>query len=123
MGWIGHKGIRECLKEFSDKSYQERVWMASSGPEISSFTEACCQLFDDSGLNTAYNKGEQVYGEPIDSLLKNFGAMLDSIQERRPPMEIIDDEKMVPVRKMAAHILNLIEQQDNRGSINNAQAT
>ncbi len=114
MSWIGHEDIRRQLKHLSDKSYQERVWTASSGPEVSSFTEAVCQLYDGTGLDIAYKKGEQVYGEKIDNLLKNLGAMLDGISERRPAIQIIEDEKMIPVRKTAAHILGLLEQEDTK---------
>jgi hypothetical protein len=110
MDWINKNLILECLKELSDKSYQERVWMASSGPEISSFAEAMCQLYGDSGLDTAYGK-DQVYGEPIDGLLKSFGTVLQNTPHKGPPSELIQDERMVPVRKMAAHIADLIERQ------------
>jgi hypothetical protein len=112
MDWIDHKCIRECLKELSDKSYQERVWTASSGPEISSFVEAVCQLYGGTGLDAAFDKGHQVYGKEIDGLLKNFETILQSIPDRRPPSELIQDEKMIPVRKMAEDILQLIERRD-----------
>ena len=115
MYWVDKKRIRECLKELSDISYQERVWLASSGTEISSFEEATCQLFGDSGLDFSLDRNQEVFGKEIDGLLKNFGDMLKKIPDNRPPSELIKDERMVPVRKMAADILELIEQQD-RGS-------
>jgi hypothetical protein len=114
MDWIDHQRIRENLKELSDKSYQERVWTASAGPEISSFAEATCQLYGDSGLGDAYSKGHQVYGEKIDNLLKDFRMTLREFPDKRPRREVIEDKNMIPIRKMAAHILNLIELEDKK---------
>jgi hypothetical protein len=112
MTKIYHNIIRDCLKELSDKAYQERVWTGSSPSEMSSFEEAFEQLYGGTGLDSAYGKGEQIYGEPIDSLLKNFETMLQNTPHKGPASKLIEDEKMILVRKMAAHILSLIEQQD-----------
>src|ERR1700730_18009285 len=113
MDWINKKLIAECLKELSDKSYQERVWLASSGPEISSLTEATNQLFGDSGMHVYLEKNNQIYNKEIDDRLKELGNMLAAIPDNRHPSELIKDEKMVPVRKMAADILDLIERQEH----------
>lgn len=99
--------IVECLKELSDKKDQERLWLASSGPEISSFDEAMCQLFDDSGLKDALNK-EEAFGEEVDVLLKRLRSILRMINPYRPPQEIIDDPRMEDVRSTSAEILDLI---------------
>ncbi len=112
MYWIDKKRIRDCLKELSDIYYQERVWLASSGPEVSSLSEATCQLFGDSGLDFSLDRNQEVYGKKVDDLLRDFRAVLQKIPDNRPPSELIKDEKMIPVRKMAADILKLIEQQN-----------
>jgi hypothetical protein len=78
MTYLNRDRIRQSLKQLSDKNYQERVWTASSGPEISSFTEAVSQLCDDSGLGLALEKGP-AFGEPVDVLLKKLGMLLDNI--------------------------------------------
>jgi uncharacterized protein YfaA (DUF2138 family) len=111
MSWVNKKLILECLKELADKSYQERVWTVSSGPEISSFTEAVNQLYGDSGLDTSFDKNESVFGKDIDDKLKVFGTALQTIPHRRPPMDLINDDKMIPIRKTAANIASLIEGQ------------
>lgn len=108
MTYLNHALIRDCLGELSDKSFQQRIWMASSGPEVSSFTEAVCQLFDDSGLDLALNKGS-AFGNPIDDLLKQLQARLAEIPHDAPPMNIINDEKMVIVRDIASHILKIMK--------------
>jgi hypothetical protein len=112
-GWVNKKLILERLKELADKSFQERLWMASSGPEISSFVEAVNQLYGDSGLDTAFDKNEAVFGKDIDDKLKVFGTALQTIPHKGPPMNIINNEKMIPIRKIAANIATLIEQQES----------
>lgn len=114
MYWINKKLIKDCLKELSDISYQERIWLASSGPEISSLSEATCQLFGDSGLDFSLDRNQEVYGKKIDDLLRNLRAILQKIPDNRPPLDLIKDEKMIPVRRMAAEILKLIEQQEDK---------
>lgn len=41
------EAISEILDEFSDPEYQKRIWLQGKGPEVSSFGEAMCGLFDD----------------------------------------------------------------------------
>ena len=112
MSWVDKKRVLDCLNELSDKSYQERVWMASSGPEISSYIEAVNQLYGDSGLDFAYSKGEQVFGKDIDDRLKQFGTTLQMMPLNRHPLELIKDQRMIPIRQTAADIANLIGQKE-----------
>jgi hypothetical protein len=105
MTFLNCDRIRQCLEELSDKSYQERIWTASSGPEISSLTEAQCQLFNDSGLDLLLEK-DGAFGDQIDGLLKDLRLRLKNIDHNRPPLDIINDPQMVAVRKLSAQILN-----------------
>jgi hypothetical protein len=68
MNTVDKSKVVACLRELADRSFQERVWLASSGPEISSITEATCGLFDDSGLDIALEKGHTVFTEEIDKI-------------------------------------------------------
>jgi hypothetical protein len=110
MTFLNHDLIRECLRELSDKSYQERVWTASSGPEVSSLTEAVCQLFNDSALDLALEKG-QVFGEPIDALLNKLRLLLNDISDDRYPLDVINDPKMIKVRELSEQILAQLPKQ------------
>jgi hypothetical protein len=105
MTFLNRARIRQCLEELSDKSYQERIWTASSGPEISSFIEAQCQLFDDSGLDLAL-ENNNAFGDQIDNLLKDLRLKLKNINQDRSPLDVINDPQMGAVRKLAAQILN-----------------
>jgi len=97
------------LKELSDYDFQNRVWLASTGPEISSFTEAVSGLFDDSGLGDALEKCTQVFSSDIDLLFRTLDKELHDINERRPPEAIITDPRMARVRTISASLLALIE--------------
>lgn len=47
--WL--KKTAEVLREFSSREFQERVWLKGLGPEVSSYEEAMCRLFDDIGFS------------------------------------------------------------------------
>jgi hypothetical protein len=122
MAWIGKRHIQEALKELSSKAYQQRVWTAASGPEISSFVEAICHLYNDSALGHAFDNGREVFGKEIDDHLKNFRTVLRNMPHRGPPMKLIESEKMIPVRKTAADILTMIQQKDGEDLTQNIKA-
>ena len=99
------------LKELADKGYQERLWLASSGDEISSLTEAVCQLFDDSGLGDALDRNNRVYGDPVDHMLRQLDGILRQLPRNTHPSIVIDDPKMEMVRNLASRVLSLIDKQ------------
>jgi hypothetical protein len=43
--------VLEVLQEFSSREFQERIWLHGLGPEVSSYEEAMCRLFDDLGFS------------------------------------------------------------------------
>jgi hypothetical protein len=108
MTWIGHDLIREALTELADADYQRRVWTATSGPEVGSFSEAISRLYDDSGLGDALDADREVYGPELDGMLRSLATAIDGIDGRRPPAELIEDPHLVSVRRQAASILRRI---------------
>ena len=102
---VFHQTVREALSELSDRAYQERVWMASEGPEVGSLTEAISGLYDDSGLGRALDRGQEVYGPQIDNLLVELRRLLKRVDDRRAPMAILQDPQMNRVRNLASDIL------------------
>lgn len=106
--------ILECLRELADKAYQQRIWTASSGPEISSFTEAVCQLFDDSGLGDELDKSRTVFSAMIDARLRVLGDELVAFDDNRAPSEIIEDPKMEKLRVLARELLDLLSDEGIR---------
>ncbi|MCE5197983.1 MAG: hypothetical protein ABFD54_13790 [Armatimonadota bacterium] len=95
------------LRELADENYQRRVWTSSSGPEMSSFDEDVCGLFDDSGLGDELDKPGPVFSEVIDRHLRVLDARLQSIDARCHPLEVIQDPRMEEVRAQAKHLLDL----------------
>lgn len=55
---IYQENLKVCLRELSDEGFPRRAWLASSGPELSSFAELVAQTFDDTGLGDALDQGE-----------------------------------------------------------------
>jgi hypothetical protein len=100
--------ITDCLRELADKDFQRKVWLASSGPKISSLEEAVCGLYDDSGLQGEMDRAHTVFSETIDGKLAVLGNKLLAIDSYRHPSEIIEDPKMDEVRMLAAELLNVI---------------
>lgn len=68
--------VEDGLRELADETDQTRLWMASTGPEISSFTECACRLFDDRGLGDELERGHEVYTEQIDQRLAKLRRLL-----------------------------------------------
>lgn len=103
----------ESLHELSDEAFQRRVWLASSGPEISSFDEAISGLFDDTGLDSLLDGPEQppVFSREVyDGLrqLRNLVSKAARPFQALPPSTRIDDPRMRDIRAAAANILALI---------------
>ena len=109
MNTVNTAKVTDCLRELADADFQKRVWLASSGSEVSSFTEAICGLFDDSGLDVAFDKGHTVFTREIDALLRELGNAVRAVDEFRPPAELIADPQMDRVRGLAAKALSAIE--------------
>lgn len=96
------------LKELADCGFQRRVWLASAGPEVSSFVEATCGLFDDSGLGNALDADALVFSPHVDSLFLELREELSKIDHNRAPETIINDPRMDRVRAIAAELLVLL---------------
>ena len=70
--------VRWALEELSDEREQVRLWLSdgSAGKEVSSFVEAQCILFDDSGLGYALETNSTGLGEQIVAAVAYVVGML-----------------------------------------------
>ena len=100
--------VIDRLLELADRRFQQRVWLASSGPEVSSFAEAICGLFNDSGLIIPLEKGECAFTEEIDRMLRRLGAMAHALDELQSPADLIRHSHMERIRKLSIRILSLV---------------
>ncbi len=98
--------VEDALRELADESFQRQVWLASRGPLVGSFTECCCQLWDDSGLGDALDRRHRVYSGPLDERLRALHALLRRIDERRAPEAILQDPRLAEARSAARELLS-----------------
>jgi hypothetical protein len=107
--------VVKFLSELANYDFQRRVWLASSGPEISSFAEAICGLFDDTGLGDRLEKQTHpVFSAEIDESLRELDRLVlraSSSFGSMPPAEVIEHQNMREIRSLAAQILAQIEQE------------
>ena len=106
--------VIEGLHELSDEAFQRRVWLASSGPEVSSFSEAICGLFDDTGLSIDLEHGKlpSVFSNEIYEGLRGLGKLVDRAARQfrsLPPTVIIEHPQMQEIRSVAANVLAKME--------------
>ena len=102
----------ESLRYLSDEKFQCRAWLASEGPEVSSFTEDVCQMFDDTGLSRDLDRDRcPPLLDPFSfSLLHKLRWAVSAIDHGTPEEEIISSFKMDRVREIAAQAADYIEQ-------------
>ena len=105
MRQVYHDQIRDGLRELSSLEMQRRLWLSTGELEWSSLEEATCRLFDDSGLEVAFDKGETVFNPEADKQLRRLGAQLQSIDMTRTPSDLIEDPAMEQVRVTARQLL------------------
>jgi hypothetical protein len=110
--------VIESLHELSDEAFQRRVWLASSGPEISSFDEAISGLFDDTGLDSILDAPERppVFSTEVYDGLRQLRNLVDKASQAfhaLPPSMRIDDPRMRDIRASAATILALIRMESH----------
>ncbi len=106
-----YRRIESCLKELSDINFQKRVWVKGEGPEMSSYTEVVCQLFDDTGIGDKLNEkqDEIVLSEELDAILRELSSILDSIDYRMVASDILnhpDWPKVVRLSSRAVEMMN-----------------
>jgi hypothetical protein len=102
--------ILDHLRELAQVEDQRRLWLASSG-EISSFTEAMCGLFDDTGLGDALQKGDAVFNAGADRTLRELSAAVSTVDGQLPPGALIDHPLMGRGRALASKAVGEIQSQ------------
>ncbi|MGL4745927.1 MAG: hypothetical protein ACRCXL_16275 [Dermatophilaceae bacterium] len=101
--------VMDALNELADRAYQERVWSGLDPHLMSSLTECTEELFDDSGLAQALDRGS-VFGQSIDEKLLRLGDWLSAVDATQPILELLRDESLVRSRALATEILDDLEE-------------
>ena len=75
--------VVECLCELGSPEFQERVWVRGEGPEVSTYTEVICQLFDDTGLGDMLDSGAASieFGPQAEASLLTLRSLLSQVPE------------------------------------------
>lgn len=76
---------------------------------MSSFTEAVCHLFDDSGLEASLFGREGAFTWAIDGRLRLLADSLKQVPEDAPVADVLASPAMSTVRTLAAAILRDLE--------------
>jgi hypothetical protein len=106
-----HETVLDALRELADQGEQTRLWSATTGPEVSSFDECVCRLFDDNGLTDELQRGI-VYAPDVDQDLRLLGQLVKRIDSRRSPASILNDPALGQVRSSAGSLLGRLQQWD-----------
>lgn len=98
----------DTIVEFSDKDFQEKIWIKGLGPECSSFEEAICHFFDEGeGIFKSYKDygiSDKNYRLLLE-LSKKLRAFLNKIPIQPDPHDILIDPKWHEIQKLAKKVL------------------
>lgn len=97
--------IVQALTELADAAYQERIWAGRDPRVMSSLTECVEQLFDDSGLEHALERGT-VFGPSVDEKLRVLGTRLSMVDATQPVTQLLHDKGLIQSQGLAADILH-----------------
>ncbi|MER2510259.1 MAG: hypothetical protein ABTQ27_16100 [Amaricoccus sp.] len=98
------------LEELSDKELQERLWTGNVDGEMSSFVEAICSIFDDSGLGKVLDSSEisdQISSEVREKAI-HLSRLVRLVPQSAAPLDLIQHPAMNDVRSMALELLFLL---------------
>lgn len=100
------------LEELSDRDRQEKVWTGKAVGEMSSFVEAICSTFDDSGLARVLDAKRPIdtLSPEIEEKARQLDRVIRGIPQSGPPLEIIEHPAMNDVRVLAAELLALVKE-------------
>jgi hypothetical protein len=102
--------VESALRELADEAEQRRLWLASKGPEVSSFIECVERLWTDSGLGDELDRRHPVYTPEIDEHFRELSAVLHRIDGLRAPKKILRDPSLERARVMATGLLQELRQ-------------
>ncbi|HKY17981.1 MAG TPA: hypothetical protein VJL82_03545 [Rhizomicrobium sp.] len=98
------------LEELSDKALQEKLWTGTVEGEMSSFVEAICSVFDDSGLSRVLDSSDPMdeISPEIRERAIRLGRLIKQVPQSATPLEIIQCSVMDEVRTLAGELLTLV---------------
>ena len=101
--------ILDVLDELRNLETQKRLWVIGDPHEISSLEEAIASLYDDSVLDYALEKKNQVFTADIDFKLVRLSKLFNKLDRNRDAADIIYTEEWRVIRELANDLYHLIE--------------
>ena len=105
--WL--RKVLGVVADIGDREFQERVWIRGEGPEVSSFDEIMCTLFDDSQLDALIDECRSLglHKEGIDGLagLRDALNAYPDREDRSSDAEIVRDPKWIEITERANEVL------------------
>ena len=96
--------IGQALTDMADIEFQRRAWMGH-GPEISSFVEVVCGVFDDALISLYFKQYDDEISRDAHRLLNVLDNKVSEIDTEsiryREPQQIIDDPRWTVIRHIA----------------------
>ena len=101
------------IREIADAEYQQRVWINGEGPEVGSYVEAMCQLFDDHSLDLLIStaKDERLLQPDQIKQLEAFRDALahyGDVQKSEDDRVIVNDPQWAKIRAHASRFLKVL---------------
>jgi hypothetical protein len=95
--------IIDSLEELSDEKFHTALWSGKMKGMQSSFTEAVCILFDDSGLGIELDSGdfERNHSSELYLSVCSLRVLLREIDDSGTPEQTLRNPKMRQVREAA----------------------
>lgn len=103
--------LKESLRDLADIEFQRRAWLSADGPEVSSFDELVCQVFDDTGLSDVIDEPglEGLVGKDVAASLRALDLAVSKIDATVPPAELVMLPEMAEIRDLARCALGNLE--------------
>jgi hypothetical protein len=100
--------VREGLTQLASELLQRQAWLSAADP--SSFIEAVCQTYDDSGLDVALEKSEAAEYVGVEAVerLQQLSRALNSVDQSQHVESLIASDDMAAVRELAQAALDAI---------------
>lgn len=108
--------LLECLCQLASSSFQERVWVRGEGPEVSSYPELACQLFDDTALGDILASGTtcDVFGAEAAAELQRLAGLIEGLPARLEPRSLRRDPAWTLIMESARKAADILAKDELR---------
>lgn len=101
---VSWSDVNEALDELASIEIQRSVWLHPTSERVGTLDEAWEQLFDDSLLIGALDRGTSGLAPPVVDLLRLLNARIRAVDQDQPYAAMIESSAMDAVRDLASRI-------------------